>query len=114
METRNDITGQFWKKCAQCSWMVVWTNVFGTLPWNIVLLSETVCLANLMACSVQVGSRTGDTWATSELRLSSVVEVLEEADEARRSSWRTSRKVNCKAKRGTGGPSLKTTQWRLR
>eukprot|EP00963_Diacronema_lutheri_P000532 scaffold30_cov329-Pavlova_lutheri.AAC.1 len=49
METQNDITGQFWKKCAQCSRMVVWTNVFGTLPWNIVLLSETVCLANLMA-----------------------------------------------------------------
>eukprot|EP00963_Diacronema_lutheri_P000212 scaffold12_cov368-Pavlova_lutheri.AAC.1 len=63
---------------------------------------------------VQVGSRTGDTCTRSELRLSAVVEVLEEADEARRSSRRTSRKVNCKAKRGTGGPSLKTTQWRLR
>jgi len=64
--------------------------------------------------SVQVGSRSGDTCATSELRLSAVVEVVEEADEARRLSRRTSRKVNCKAKRGTRGPSLKTTQWRLR
>eukprot|EP00963_Diacronema_lutheri_P013288 scaffold2579_cov424-Pavlova_lutheri.AAC.1 len=43
-------------------------------------------------CSVQVGSRTGDTCATSELRLSAVVEILEEADGARRSSRRTSRK----------------------
>ena len=58
-------------------------------------------------CSVQVGSRTGDTCVTSELRFSAVVQVLEEA---RRLSRRTNRKVNCKAKRGTRGPSLKTTR----
>ena len=53
---------------------------------------------NFDNCSVQVGSQTGDTCVTSKLRFSAVVQVLEEADEARRLSRRTSRKSELQGK----------------